>query len=54
MMIFFILMNISFIKKHTDGFYFLMWAIPTTFGIAAGMYVTWLNRFSGNANMFYF
>jgi hypothetical protein len=53
-MMFFILLNITFVKKYTEGFYFLMWAAPTTYLIAASMYVTWLARFSGNANLFYF
>jgi hypothetical protein len=54
MMLFFILLNITFVEKHAEGFYFLMWAAPTTYLISASMYVTWLARFQGNVNMFYF
>jgi hypothetical protein len=54
MMCFFVLLNITVVKKYSEGFNFLMFASPTTYLISASMYVTWLARFSGNANLFYF
>jgi hypothetical protein len=54
MMMFFILLNITFVKKYTVGFKFLIWAASTTYQISASIYVTWQARVQGNANLDYF
>ena len=52
--IFFILMSITMVQNYVEGFYFmsagLLYAVVNT----GFLWITWLKRFSGNANFFFF
>jgi len=52
--IFFTLMNINLIKSYVEGFLFIVAGV--LFGVinTGLMLVTWLHRFSGNANFLFF
>jgi fatty acid desaturase len=51
---FFLLMSITFVKSYVEAFYFLLAGILYAISNSAFLWVTWLKRFSGNANFFYF
>ena len=51
---FFLLMSINFVKSYVEAFYFLVAGILYAIANSAFLWVTWLKRFSGNANFFYF
>jgi hypothetical protein len=51
---FFIALNLSFILKNVNAL--LLFLIGTVYAIVNSgfLWITWLERFSGNANFFYF
>lgn len=53
-MTFMVLMNITFVNKYVEGFVFLSCA--TFYGTLSTWYnmITWVHRFSGNANFLFF
>ena len=52
--IFFVLMNINLVFKNVEGVYFLFAGIFYGVCNTLFLWITWLRRFSGNANFFYF
>ena len=53
-LIFFTLMTITFVLNYVEGFYFMSSSVLYAIANTAFLWVTWLKRFSGNANYFYF
>ena len=54
MLSFFVLMNIILITRHVEGFFFILGGILYGTINTWLLLVTWLHRFSGNANFFFF
>lgn len=52
--VFFILMSITFVKNYVEGFYFMSFALIYAVANTGFLWITWLRRFSGNANFFFF
>ena len=52
--IFFVLMSITLVQNQVEGFYSLLAGIGYAILNTLFTWVTWLKRFSGNANFFYF
>ena len=54
MIIFFTLMSITTVLHYVEGFYFMSAGLLFAIANSGLLWVTWLKRFSGNANFFYF
>ena len=52
--IFFLLMSITMVQNYVEGFYFLSSGVLYSVANTGFLWITWLKRFSGNANFFYF
>lgn len=52
--IFFMLMSITFVMNYVEGFYFLLAGLVFGISNSVFLWITWLERFSGNANFFFF
>ena len=52
--VFFLLMSITMVQNYVEGFYFLTSGIMYSVANTGFLWITWLKRFSGNANYFYF
>ena len=52
--IFFTLMSITTVLHYVEGFYFMSAGLLFAIANSGLLWVTWLKRFSGNANFFYF
>jgi hypothetical protein len=51
---FFLLMSLTFIRSYVEAFYFFMAGILFAVTNSGFLWSTWLMRFSGNANFFFF
>ena len=51
---FFILMSITMVLNYVEGFYVMIGGILYAVANTSFLWITWLKRFSGNANFFYF
>ena len=52
--IFFTLMSITMVLHYVEGFYFMSAGLLFAIANSGLLWITWLKRFSGNANFFYF
>ena len=53
-LVFFALMSINFVLNYVEGLYFMVGGVAYAIANTAFLWITWLKRFSGNANYFYF
>jgi hypothetical protein len=51
---FFLLMSVTFVRNYVEAFYFFITGILFAIANSGFLWTTWLKRFSGNANFFYF
>ena len=51
--VFFLLMSITMVQNYVEGFYFLSSGVMYSVANTGFLWITWLKRFSGNANFFY-
>ena len=54
MLVFFTFMSITFVTRHVEALYFFIAGIGYALINSLFLWITWLGRFSGNANFFYF
>ena len=47
-------MSITFVLNYVEGFYFMSGGVLYAIANSGFLWITWLKRFSGNANYFYF
>ena len=52
--VFYVLMSFSLVCRYVEAFYFLVAGVLYAIGNTLFLWITWLKRFSGNANFFYF
>ena len=52
--VFFTLMSITMVQNYVEGFYFMSAGLLYAVANTGFLWITWLKRFSGNANFFYF
>jgi hypothetical protein len=51
---FFLIMSLTFVRNYVEAFYFFVAGILYAVANSGFLWSTWLMRFSGNANFFYF
>ena len=51
---FFLLISVTFVRNYVEAFYFFITGILFAIANSGFLWTTWLKRFSGNANFFYF
>ena len=52
--VFFTLMSITLVLHYVEGFFFMTGGLFFAIANSGLLWITWLKRFSGNANFFYF
>jgi len=52
--LFFLLMNITFVRSYVEAFFFFISGIIYAIANTLFLWITWMGRFSGNANFFFF
>ena len=53
-LVFFTFMSINFVLNYVEGLYFMVGGVAYAIANTTFLWITWLKRFSGNANYFYF